>query len=292
MIELEEFRPQVIPEQRPYPLVCFNAFTYVQKGCVVVLNPKRGIETWPIVEGLESAFANSQILISGNKSPEELFHKLDIHEGEEITWEQFVKNVGNLLFGKRFRLTSFWSGLEHNNVTVQDIPKHVYLFISLNCIGNQNEDDIFFYIDSYQIALTENNLYFKSKEYEMMKSELSDYKSILPSAQFHVLYDYKKADEKAALERIRTDIENRLCRSYDNMDDYEGVGKTIYDLIHVAETLHENFTNEKELKEASKSHILDAICQKGPFDPKQMDWIWRMLVENKLVIPRENADNT
>ena len=116
-----------------------------------------------------------------------------------------------------------------------------------------------------------------------MKWELHDYKIILPSARLHVLFESDNAEEKAALERIRTDIEESYNRTWDDMEDEENVEEAMDDLIHIAETLHENFINEKELMGASKSEILDVICSKGGFDPKRKDWIWRVLIDNHLV---------
>lgn len=284
MLDLENFTPQVIPQQHPYPLVRLNSFTYAQIGTVVLLNPQKGIEAWPVVEGLFADFANGQILMSGNRTPEELFVKLDVHKGEGISWKKFIDMVGNLWESNDFKLTGFWYDLlEQYNVTVHDKPEHIYLFISVNSLSAQDGGDVFFYINSHDVSLSENNLIFNSKEYENMKWELHGYKIILPSARLHVLYESDDAEERAAMERIRTDIEESYIRTWDDMEDGENVDKAMDDLIHVAETLHENFINEKELMGISKSKILDVICSRGGFDPKRKDWIWRVLVDNHLV---------
>ncbi len=291
MINISDFKPQVIPMQRPYPLVRFKCYTYAHIGSVVLLNPAKGIEVWPVVEGFNAALANSQILMSGHTTPEEIFLKLDVHEGDKISWRKFVDMVRNLWESKDFRLTVFWYDLvEWYKVAVRGMPKHIYLSICLNTLNAQDGGGVFFYMDSPDISLPENNLVFGSIEYEKMKSELWHYKNILPFALLHVLYDSDDAEEKTALERIKTDIEEFYNRM-DDMDDGEDVDKAMCDLAHIAETLHENFIDEKELMGASKSHILDVICSKGGFDPKRKDRIWRVLVENNLV-NAEKQDET
>ena len=293
---MEDIIPQIVNFQRPYPLILFDGYVYAQIGSLIRQIKDDEYASLPIIQGGEDFFQiNGRIPVTHYDGEEEPVINLNIHENEQISWSKFLCAADSAIKHSSCSIGTLLLMLEDYNVLIKDIPKHINIYlgpvmaaIKESLFKEKREEDIINF-QSPNFAFINNAVVYNSIEYEEEIMNLMSFKGVLPNTQFHVIYNHKDDKHKELILKVKEEIEEccsatKLSRVCEDLPDS--------DIINIAEKWHKinDSLPTREKAECSKDEILEMICKECHYDSQDKEWIWSVLMGNKLINPKKYCE--